>query len=152
MDRIGQLARLAEVTPDTIRFYEKQQLMEHRMPTEGGFRLYSDKDLQRLRFIRYGRQLGFTLEAIRGLLSIRIEPDHHTCQESKAIVASRLEEVDHVIAELQIIQRSLQRLAQTCCGEQYSSACCSILEALETGNDPQPEACCGKDCNAGQKE
>ncbi len=46
------------------------------------FRLYSDNDLQRLRFIRYARQLGFT-EAIRELLSIRIDPEHHTCQESK---------------------------------------------------------------------
>ncbi len=73
MYRIGELAKLADVTPDTIRYYEKQQMMDHDIRTEGGFRLYSDNDLQRLRFIRYARQLGFTLEAIRELLSIRIE-------------------------------------------------------------------------------
>lgn len=71
MYRIGELAKLADVTPDTIRYYEKQQMMDHDIRTEGGFRLYSDNDLQRLRFIRYARQLGFTLEAIRELLSIR---------------------------------------------------------------------------------
>ncbi len=84
MYRIGELAKLANVTPDTIRYYEKQQIIDHEVRTEGGFRLYTDNDLQRLRFIRYARQLGFTLESIRELLSIRIDPAHHTCQESKA--------------------------------------------------------------------
>lgn len=85
MYRIGELAKLADVTPDTIRYYEKQQMMAHDVRTEGGFRLYTENDLQRLRFIRYARQLGFTLEAIRELLSIRVDPEHHTCQESKAL-------------------------------------------------------------------
>lgn len=133
MYRIGQLAKLADVTPDTIRFYEKQQMMEHEVRTEGGFRLYSDSDLQRLRFIRYGRQLGFTLEAIRELLSIRVDPEHHTCQESKTIVQKRLTEVEAMIAELQHMQRSLKRLNDACCGTSHSSVYCSILEALEKG-------------------
>lgn len=80
MYRIGELAKLAEVTPDTIRYYEKQQMMEHEVRTEGGFRLYTENDLQRLKFIRYARQLGFTLESIRELLSIRVDPEHHTCR------------------------------------------------------------------------
>ena len=71
MYRIGELAKLANVTPDTIRYYEKQQMIDHEVRTEGGFRLYTDNDLQRLRFIRYARQLGFTLDSIRELLSIR---------------------------------------------------------------------------------
>ena len=99
MYRIGELAKLADVTPDTIRYYEKQQMMDHDVRTEGGFRLYSDNDLQRLRFIRYARQLGFTLEAIRELLSIRIDQEHHTCQESKGIVQARLSEVEARINE-----------------------------------------------------
>ena len=73
MYRIGELAKLANVTPDTIRYYEKQQMIDHEVRTEGGFRLYTDNDLQRLRFIRYARHLGFTLEWIRELLSIRID-------------------------------------------------------------------------------
>lgn len=85
MYRIGELAKMAEVTPDTIRYYEKQQMMEHEVRTEGGFRLYTESDLQRLKFIRHARQLGFSLESIRELLSIRIDPEHHTCQESKGI-------------------------------------------------------------------
>lgn len=133
MYRIGQLAKLADVTPDTIRFYEKQGMMDHEVRTEGGFRLYSDNDLQRLKFIRYGRQLGFTLESIKELLSIRVDPEHHTCRESKGIVQARLTEVETMIAELQRMQHSLQHLHDLCCGTAHSSVSCSILEALEQG-------------------
>lgn len=133
MYRIGELARLADVTPDTIRYYEKQQMMDHEGRTGGGFRLYTDNDLQRLKFIRYARQLGFTLESIRELLSIRIDPAHHTCQESKSIVQARLKEVEAKIEELQTMQRSLQRLNDVCCGTAHTSLSCSILEALEQG-------------------
>ena len=135
MFSIGELAKLAGVTPDTIRYYEKQQMMDHDLRTEGGFRLYTDSDLQRLRFIRHGRQLGFTLDAIRELLSIRIDPEHHTCQESKSIVQARLNEVEARIAELETMRRSLQRLNDTCCGTSHSSVYCSILEALEQGDN-----------------
>ncbi|MCT4703545.1 Zn(2+)-responsive transcriptional regulator [Enterobacteriaceae bacterium H20N1] len=133
MYRIGELAKLADVTPDTIRYYEKQQMMEHEERTEGGFRLYSKTDLQRLKFIRYAKQLGFTLETIRELLSIRIDPEHHTCQESKGIVQSRLREVESKISELEHMRKSLQRLNDACCGSAHSSVYCSILEALEQG-------------------
>ncbi|SVM43008.1 Zn(2+)-responsive transcriptional regulator [Klebsiella pneumoniae] len=135
MYRIGELAKLADVTPDTIRYYEKQQMMDHNVRTEGGFRLYTDNDLQRLRFIRY-----FTLESIRELLSIRIDPEHHTCQESKGIVQARLSEVESRIKELQTMRRSLQRLNDACCGTAHSSVYCSILEALEQGASNQNTA------------
>lgn len=141
MYRIGELAKLANVTPDTIRYYEKQQMIDHEVRTEGGFRLYTDNDLQRLRFIRYARQLGFPLDSIRELLSIRIDPAHHTCQESKSIVQARLDEVEARIQELQTMQRSLQRLNDACCGTAHSSIYCSILEALEQGASGESEDC-----------
>ncbi|KMV32744.1 Zn(2+)-responsive transcriptional regulator [Franconibacter pulveris] len=141
MYRIGELARLADVTPDTIRYYEKQQMMVHEIRTEGGFRLYSDEDLRRLKFIRHGRQLGFSLEAIRELLSIRVDPEHHTCQESKSIVQARLAEVDARITELQMMRQSLQRLNDACCGTAHSSVYCSILEALEQGSNDKIMPC-----------
>ena len=141
MYRIGELAKLANVTPDTIRYYEKQQMIDHEVRTEGGFRLYTDNDLQRLRFIRYARQLGFTLESILELLSICIDPEHHTCQESKSIVQARLDEVEGRIQELQAMQRSLQRLNDACCGTAHSSVYCSILEALEQGASSETQGC-----------
>ncbi|MBC8954782.1 Zn(2+)-responsive transcriptional regulator [Xenorhabdus sp. PB62.4] len=133
MYRIGQLAKLAGVTPDTIRFYEKQGLMLHGERTEGGYRLYTKQDLQRLRFIRYAKQLGFTLEAIVELLSIRVDPEHHTCQESKHIVDSRLQEVEEKLLEMQKMRDSLKMLSDACCGSAHVSTYCSILEILEEG-------------------
>lgn len=139
MYRIGELAKLAGVTPDTVRYYEKQHMMDHEVRTQGGFRLYTDHDLQRLKFIRHARQLGFTLESIRELLSIRVDPEHHTCQESKSIVQARLSEVEERIEELQTMRRSLQRLNDACCGTSHSSVYCSILEALEQGSGSKAE-------------
>lgn len=139
MYRIGELAKLAGVTPDTVRYYEKQHMMDHEVRTQGGFRLYTDHDLQRLKFIRHARQLGFTLESIRELLSIRVDPEHHTCQESKSIVQARLSEVEERIEELQAMRRSLQRLNDACCGTAHSSVYCSILEALEQGSGSKAE-------------
>lgn len=133
MYRIGQLAALANVTPDTIRYYEKQGIMSHDIRSEGGYRLYNDQDLQRLRFIRYAKQQGLTLEATAELLSIRVDPEHHTCQESKAIVDNRLMEIEEKICELEKIRDSLRQLSAVCCGELHSSAGCSILEILEKG-------------------
>lgn len=134
MYRIGELARLAGVTPDTIRYYEKENMMDAPARSAGGFRLYNEADLQRLKFIRHAKQLGLTLEAIRDLLMIRIDPEHHTCQESKDIVNARLQEIEQRIAELQIMQRSLQYLSASCCGQAHSSLECSILANLEQGN------------------
>jgi MerR family transcriptional regulator, Zn(II)-responsive regulator of zntA len=133
MLKIGQLAKLADVTPDTIRYYEKQGMMDHGKRTEGGYRLYSEQDLQRLRFIRYAKQLGFTLETIAELLSIRVDPEHHTCKESKAIVDSRLHDVESKITELKRMRESLKRLSRACCGSTHATTYCSILEALEQG-------------------
>lgn len=141
MYRIGEIAKLADVTPDTIRYYEKQKMMDHGQRTEGGFRLYTDDDLQRLKFIRHARQLDFSLEAIRELLSIRIDPQHHTCQESKRIVQARLDEVEARIQELQAMRLSLQRLNDACCGTSHSSVYCSILETLEQGSGGDSHGC-----------
>lgn len=95
--------------------------------------MYSDQDLQRLRFIRYAKQLGFTLEMIAELLSIRIDPEHHTRKELKSIVDARLNDVENKLAELTRMHESLKGLSDACCGAAHSSNYCSILEALEQG-------------------
>lgn len=133
MYRIGELAKLAGVTPDTIRFYEKERMMDPVERTKAGYRLYSKQDLQRLRFIRYAKQIGFSLESIRELLSIRVDPEHHTCRESKSIVDARLCEVEAKLKELEHMRDSLKRLSDACCGNLHVSTYCSILEALEHG-------------------
>jgi len=133
MYKIGELAKLADVSTDTVRYYEKQGMMECGERSDSGYRQYNNRDLQRLRFIRYAKTTGFTLEAIKELLSLRIDPAHHTCQESKSIVDSRLAEVEAKLSELERMKDSLTRLSKACCGCSHSSASCCILEALEAG-------------------
>lgn len=133
MYKIGELAGLANVSADTVRYYEKQGMMSAGLRNPSGYRQYDDNDLQRLRFIRYAKSTGFTLDAIKELLSIRIDPLQHTCQESKAIVDERLAEVEFKLQELTQMRESLQRLSAACCGSAHTSVTCSILEALEDG-------------------
>lgn len=133
MYKIGELAGLANVSTDTVRYYEKQGMMSIGTRNPSGYRQYDENDLQRLRFIRYAKSTGFTLEAIKELLSIRIDPLHHTCQESKSIVEERLAEVEIKLQELTQMRESLKRLSAACCGSAHTSVSCSILEALEDG-------------------
>ena len=133
MYRIGELAKMAEVTPDTIRYYEKQQMMEHEVRTEGGFRLYTESDLQRLKFIRHARQLGFSLESIRELLSIRIDPEHHTCQESKGIVQERLQEVEARIASCRVCSVPCNALTMPVVGPPIAVFIVRFLKLLNKG-------------------
>lgn len=140
MYRIGDLAKLTGVTPDTIRYYEKQNLLRHNARTEGGFRLYTKDDLQQLRFIRYGRQLGFTLDAIKELLAIQVAPTRYTCKDSQNIVNARLCEVDARIAEFQVMRSSLQQLNDACCQAEHRSDYCSILEIFEQFAETGPPA------------
>lgn len=72
---IGKLARLAEITTDAIRFYEREALVAPTTKTEAGYRLYDDFALRRLRFIKHAQQCGFSLTEIRGLLALKANGD-----------------------------------------------------------------------------
>lgn len=71
---IGHLARLAGVGVETVRFYERQGLLAEPERRQSGYRQYSDEVIQRLRFIRRAKELGFSLAEIRDLLSLRDDP------------------------------------------------------------------------------
>src|SRR5207248_2435188 len=66
--KIGQVAQETGLTIDTIRFYEKQGLLKHSVRTEGGFRLFGSSEIETLKFVRKGQELGFSLGEIRELL------------------------------------------------------------------------------------
>lgn len=71
---IGQLARQAGVPIDTVRYYERQQLLPTAARTAGGYRIFGEQDLRRLRFIRRAKTLGFSLDEIGELLSLSDHP------------------------------------------------------------------------------
>ncbi|ABV85761.1 Zn(2+)-responsive transcriptional regulator [Shewanella pealeana] len=135
MYRIGELALQCEVKADTLRFYEKHGLLSPSSRTDSGYRIYTEADAERLRFILRAKAVGFTLAEITELLSIELDKSNWACADVKGMVDDKLANVEAKIAELNHFQLSLQRLSQACCGGPESAEHCSILEALESNTD-----------------
>jgi MerR family transcriptional regulator, copper efflux regulator len=102
---IGKLAQAAEVSIDTIRFYEKRGLLKQPTRRPSGFREYTDQDLRRLKFVRRARALGFALEEISELLDLA---DERNVTVIRQVIERRLTTIDDKIIELQHWHRSLQ--------------------------------------------
>ncbi len=132
MFRIGELAKECDIKADTLRFYEKHGLLSPSMRSDAGYRLYTDDDAERLRFILRAKAVGFTLAEITELLSIDLDKSNWVCSDVKGMVDSKLADVEAKIAELTHFQVSLKRLSDACCGGPLSAEHCSILKTLES--------------------
>lgn len=130
MLKIGELARLAKVSQDTLRFYEKHGLMQASARSSAGYRLYSADDVQRIQFILSAKEVGFTLNEIHELLALEVTRDEKSCEDVKRLVDDKLATVVQRINELKRIQQSLQSLSDACCGGDEPATHCTILEAL----------------------
>ncbi|MEI8609253.1 Zn(2+)-responsive transcriptional regulator [Enterovibrio sp. Hal110] len=131
MLQIGQLAKRAGVSGDTLRFYEKVGLLQPASRSDSGYRLYDEDAISRIHFILKAKRIGLTLEEIQELLDIRLEASQHSCAEVKGITQKKLNEIDQKIAELTQIRMALKKLNDACCGHVDDDAShCSILEAL----------------------
>lgn len=125
---IGIAAKAAGVTVETIRFYERQQLLSDPVRSESGYRLYSDTDVERLQFIRKAKTLGFTLEDIADLLQMQ---DAHGSQEQvRERARVRLEDIDLRIQQLTAIRDALAQLEHRCTGCGPISTC-PIIEGVK---------------------
>lgn len=125
---IGQLARQAGVPIDTVRYYERQHLLATAQRSAGGYRVFSDTDLIRLRFIRRAKALGFTLEEIGELLRLSDHRGQDMAQVRDTAV-HKLQDIEQRIAELQRMQAALGQLVDACPGHGDLEQC-SILAAL----------------------
>jgi len=126
--KTGELARMAGVPIDTVRYYERQGLLPTPSRTASGYRQYGHDDVGRLRFVRRAKALGFTLEEIRDLLglSARREAD---MAGMKAAAIQKLADIDDKLAELQRIRAGLDALVASCPGHGPLEHC-PILDAL----------------------
>ncbi|MGD8173529.1 Zn(2+)-responsive transcriptional regulator [Vibrio sp. TRT 21S02] len=132
MYQIGELAKRCGVTTDTLRFYEKNQLINPAGRSESGYRLYSDENQKQVSFILKAKDLGLSLEEIKELLEIKLEATEHSCAEVKAITSAKLALIDQKITELTRIRSALKKINDACCGHDNDDAShCSILAALE---------------------
>lgn len=124
---IGKLAEATGVKVETIRYYERAGLIAPPARTSGNYRAYDAADLERLRFIRRTRDLGFALEEVRAMLNLASQHDQ-PCGTIDAIAAEHLRQVDHKIADLQGLRRELSTIIASCAGGSMDD--CRILEAF----------------------
>jgi len=126
---IGQVAKLASVGIETIRFYEREGLIDEPPRRESGYRHYPEDVVKRLLFIKRAKDLGFSLKEIADLLSLRVDPDS-TCRDIKCRAEAKLADVDAKIKSLRLIKKALTQLAESCRGQGPTSEC-PILDSLE---------------------
>ncbi|MFT4150012.1 MAG: helix-turn-helix domain-containing protein [Paracoccaceae bacterium] len=124
---IGKLGVAAGVKVPTIRYYEQIGLLHRAGRSSGNQRLYDDADLDRLRFIRHARELGFPLDAIRELLGLSDRPDT-PCDAADAIARRQLAAVRDRIARLQALQTELERMVAQCA--HGTVADCRVIQVL----------------------
>jgi Cu(I)-responsive transcriptional regulator len=124
---IGRLAAATGVKVETIRYYERSGLIAPPPRTDGNYRSYSNEDLDRLRFIRRTRDLGFTLEQIRAMLDLTRQRDR-SCETVDEIASRHLADVDRKIADLRGLRRELSAIISNCAGGTVGD--CRILEAF----------------------
>lgn len=127
MMTIGRLGQAAGVKVPTIRYYEQIGLLPEADRSAGNQRLYGGAALERLSFIRHARELGFSLEAIRDLLSLSDRPDQ-PCAAADAIAKAQLRAVQARIGRLCALEAELQRMIDQCaCGTIRD---CRVIETL----------------------
>jgi MerR family transcriptional regulator, mercuric resistance operon regulatory protein len=130
--KIGRLAEGAGVNLETVRYYERIGLMPKPARSRGGHRHYETVHVRRLTFIRRARELGFSIDDIRTLLTLA-EPGRGTCAEVQKIAAPHLLNVRAKLADLGKIEKLLAEAVAKCPNDR--SAACPILEVLDTPLD-----------------
>lgn len=127
LHNIGDAARLSGVTAKMIRHYEAIGLIPPAGRTFAGYRIYSDADLHRLRFIKRSRSLGFPIKQIETLLGLWDDRGRASA-EVKRLAEAHADELGRKIEEMQAMQRTLQQLARRCHGDDRPD--CPILDDL----------------------
>lgn len=121
---IGQLARAASVHIETIRYYQRLELMPTPIKPLGGIRRYHDDDLSRLRFIRRAKELGFSLKDIHALLQL----DEKNCDDVRELAEHKLIDVHKRISDLESVAKSLSTMIHQC--ESSDQPACPIIDSL----------------------
>jgi Cu(I)-responsive transcriptional regulator len=124
---IGRLAEATGVKVETIRYYERIGLIGPPPRTEGNYRAYGVPELMRLSFLRRARDLGFSLDQVRKLLSLA-DDRSSSCAAVDDLAREHLGEVDRKLADLLALRRELASLLDHC--SRGTVADCRIIEAL----------------------
>lgn len=127
--RIGELARLATTSADTLRYYERVGLLPPAPRTPAGYRLYDPSTAERVAFIRKAQALGLSLEQIRDVLRIAADGTP-PCEHVRATLQRRLHEVDARIEEMESLRVTLRRALSRSRRLPLAASCvCGIIES-----------------------
>jgi MerR family mercuric resistance operon transcriptional regulator len=125
--QVGAIAARTGVNIETMRYYERIGILPKPFRSDGGHRIYTTQQEQRLSFIRRSRELGFSLDEVRALLSLS-EADHQNCAAVYDLTVSHLGQVRQKIADLKRMERALKSMAAECA--QGTLPQCPIIETL----------------------
>jgi len=126
--KIGELSKIAGVSIDTVRYYEKRGLIPQPVRSSSNYRHYTQHDAIRLRFIVQAKELGFTLKEIGQLLELRKEG--RACVEVRSVAEAKAQEINVKIQKLSFMRQTLLDLAAQC-EESSNHDPCPILKSLE---------------------
>ena len=133
--RIGELAASADCDVQTVRFYEREGLLEEPQRETSGYRRYDARDLTRLNFIRHCRSLDIPLRHISQLLDLAVVPDQ-SCAQVDELLDGHIARVKQRIRALRALEKQLVALRQTCDGD--ASRPCAILESFMSSAASSP--------------
>lgn len=131
--KTGEVAKRAGVNKETVRYYEERELIPKPDRRRSGYRIFTQRHIDRIKFIKRAKELGFTLSEIKELLELRMD-EGTTCSEIKYEAQEKYQDVVEKIEDLQRIKNTLIELIDSCAGEGPKGEC-SILEALEGESD-----------------
>lgn len=127
---IGELAEKTNVSIDTIRYYERERLIEPVSVRESGYREFDKNSIETIRFVVRAKSLGFSLKEIHSLLALKNTPDT-TCGEIKVLTERRLADVVTKIEVLETMRQDLTGLLSECTNISASADSCPIVDALD---------------------
>lgn len=108
--KIGELARKAGLSVHAVRYYESAGLISKAPRTSGGFRIYTEADLERLLFIRQAQRFGLSLEEIRDILPCSLRGLEPCCDLAVRLFQRKILEFEAKISELQNMKKQIRRL------------------------------------------
>ena len=130
---IGKLAALGEVSVDTLRYYEREKLIEPAERSGSGYRLYDEDSARRIHFIKQAQHCGFTLAEIRELLILR-SGDTACCGDVRKRAIEKKLQLEHKIRAMKSMSKALDHLIADCANETHPVEECTILAALDQAN------------------
>ena len=152
---IGKAAKVAGVSVDTIRFYQKLGLIKSAGRSAGGYRLFDGEDIHDLTFVRHAQELGFSLTEVKELLALRQK--HHVCSEVQSMLKGKLRDVREKMNSLSRLESELARAFRNCNRELRLKRevkhkdCCPLLTKLDRINGSNGNQYVSNRRNSGDK-